>query len=85
MPVMGGDRADARLWVALLGPVEVGPAGGGTTSVSQPRLRLLLGLLGVAEGRVVSCEALVNGVWGRNRRRGGSGTWMRWSISCADG
>jgi hypothetical protein len=25
---MGGDLADARLMVALLGPVELGPAGG---------------------------------------------------------
>ena len=64
MPVMGADRADAGLVVALLGPVEVGPAGGAMTPVAQPRLRVLLGLLGVAGGRVVTAEALVDGVWG---------------------
>jgi predicted ATPase/DNA-binding SARP family transcriptional activator len=64
MPVMGGDLADARLMVALLGPVELGPAGGVMAPVAQPRLRVLLGLLGVAVCRVVSVEALVDGVWG---------------------
>jgi DNA-binding SARP family transcriptional activator len=64
MPVMGGDCADAGLVVALLGPVEIGRAGGAMTPVAQPRLRVLLGLLGVAAGRVVSTEALVDGVWG---------------------
>jgi DNA-binding SARP family transcriptional activator/tetratricopeptide (TPR) repeat protein len=64
MPVMGGDRADAGLVVALLGPVEIGLAGGAMTPVAQPRLRVLLGLLGVAAGRLVSTEALVDGVWG---------------------
>jgi DNA-binding SARP family transcriptional activator/tetratricopeptide (TPR) repeat protein len=63
MPVMGGDRAEAGLVVALLGPVEVGRAGGVRTPVAQPRLRVLLGLLGVAGGRVVTAEALVDGVW----------------------
>src|SRR6516225_4530342 len=45
MPVMGGDRAGAGLVVALLGPVEIGPAGGTMAPLSQPRLRVLLGLL----------------------------------------
>jgi DNA-binding SARP family transcriptional activator len=62
---MGGDRAAAGLVVALLGPVEIGPAGGVVTPVAQPRLRVLLGLLAVAAGRVVSAEALVGGVWGQ--------------------
>jgi Transcriptional regulatory protein, C terminal/Bacterial transcriptional activator domain len=62
--VVGGDRAAAVLVVDLLGPVEIGPAGGPMTPVAQPRLRVLLGLLGVAGGRVVSAEALVDGVWG---------------------
>src|SRR5271157_531641 len=61
---MGGDRADADLVVALLGSVEIGPAGGVMTPVAQPRLRVLLGLLGVAGGRVVTAEALVDGLWG---------------------
>ena len=60
---MGGDRADVGLAVALLGPVEIGPAGGALTPVAQPRLRVLLGLLGVAGGRVVTAEALVGGLW----------------------
>jgi DNA-binding SARP family transcriptional activator len=64
MPVMGGDRSDAGLVVALLGPVEVGPAGGVISPVAQPRLRVLLGLLGVVDGRVVTAEALVDGLWG---------------------
>ncbi len=49
--------------VALLGPVEIGPAGGVLAGVPQPRLRVLLALLAVAMGRVVSAEALVDGVW----------------------
>ena len=66
MPVMGGDRSDAGLVVALLGPVEVGPAGGVMASVAQPRLRVLLGLLGVVGGRMVTAEALVDGLWGED-------------------
>ncbi len=64
MAVMGGNRADADLAVALLGPVEIGSAGGVMTPVAQPRLRVLLGLLGVAGGRMVTAEALVDGLWG---------------------
>ena len=64
MPVMGGGRDGTGVVVALLGPVEIGPAGGVMAGVAQPRLRVLLGLLGVASGRVVSAEALVDGVWG---------------------
>jgi DNA-binding SARP family transcriptional activator/tetratricopeptide (TPR) repeat protein len=63
MPVMGGDLAGDGVVVGLLGPVEIGPAGGVMTPVSQPRLRVLLGLLGVARGRVVTTEALVDGLW----------------------
>jgi DNA-binding SARP family transcriptional activator/tetratricopeptide (TPR) repeat protein len=61
---MGGDRVDAGLVVALLGPVEIGPAGSTMTPVARPRLRVLLGLLAVAGGRMVTAEALVDGVWG---------------------
>ena len=64
MPVMGGDRANAGLVVALLGPVEIGPAGSTMTPLARPRLRVLLGLLAVAGGRMVTAEALVDGVWG---------------------
>ena len=66
MPVVDGDPADARLLVALLGPVEIGPAGGLMAGVAQPQLRVLLGLLAVAAGRVVSTETLVEGVWGED-------------------
>ena len=52
--------------VALLGPVEISPAGGVLAGVLQPRLRVLLGLLALAMGRVVSAEALVDGVWGED-------------------
>jgi DNA-binding SARP family transcriptional activator len=58
------DPAGGGLVVGLLGPVEVGPTGGLMAGVPQPQLRVLLGLLGVAAGRVVSAEALVDGVWG---------------------
>jgi DNA-binding SARP family transcriptional activator len=63
MPVMGSDAAGSGLVVALLGPVEIGP-GGVRAPVAQPRLRVLLALLGVSAGRVVSAESLVDGVWG---------------------
>ena len=61
---MGSNAADAGLAVGLLGPVEIGPAVGVMTPVAQPQLRVLLGLLGVAAGRMVTAEALVDGVWG---------------------
>ena len=64
MPVMSGDRSSVGLVVALLGPVEIGPGGGAMAPVAQPRLRVLLGLLGAAGGRMVTAEALVDGVWG---------------------
>jgi DNA-binding SARP family transcriptional activator len=65
MLVMGRDPAGGPgLVVGLLGPVEIGPAGGVMAPVPQPRLRVLLGLLGVAAGRVVSAGALVEGLWG---------------------
>jgi len=73
MPVMGGDRSDAGLVVALLDPVEVGPAGGVMAPVAQPRLRVLLGLLGVVDGRVVTAEALVDGLWEEEWSRGREG------------
>jgi len=64
MPVMGSEAAGTGVMVALLGPVEIGPAGGVMTPVAQPRLRVLVGLLAVVAGRVVSTGALVDGVWG---------------------
>src|SRR5690349_17007519 len=64
MPGMGGDAADARVMVGLLGPVEIGPAGGVMAPVAQPRLRVLLGLLSVVAGRLVTAESLVDGLWG---------------------
>ena len=64
MPGMGRDAVDARVMVGLLGPVEIGLSGGPAAPVAQPRLRVLLGLLAVAGGRLVSTEALVDGLWG---------------------
>jgi DNA-binding SARP family transcriptional activator/tetratricopeptide (TPR) repeat protein len=64
MPGMGTDSAGAGLAVRLLGPVEIGRAGGVVAPVAQPQQRVLLGLLAVAAGRMVSAEALVDGVWG---------------------
>jgi DNA-binding SARP family transcriptional activator/DNA-binding CsgD family transcriptional regulator/tetratricopeptide (TPR) repeat protein len=64
MPGMGGDAAGARVMVGLLGPVEIGLAGGVMAPVAQPRLRVLLGLLSVVAGRIVTAESLVDGLWG---------------------
>ena len=64
MPGMGRDAVDARVMVGLLGPVEIGLSGGPAAPVAQPRLRVLLGLLAVAGGRLVGTEALVDGLWG---------------------
>jgi DNA-binding SARP family transcriptional activator/tetratricopeptide (TPR) repeat protein len=61
---MGGDAAGTRVMVGLLGPVEIGPAGGVMAPVAQPRLRVLLGLLSVVAGRVVTVDSLVDGLWG---------------------
>ncbi len=59
-----GMRGPYRVTVGLLGPVELGPAGGVMAPVAQPRLRVLLGLLSVVAGRVVTAESLVDGLWG---------------------
>jgi DNA-binding SARP family transcriptional activator/tetratricopeptide (TPR) repeat protein len=70
---MGADPAGAGLAVRLLGPVEIGRASGAAARVAQPQQRVLLGLLTVAAGRMVSAEALVDGVWGEEwspRREG---------------
>src|SRR5258706_7766881 len=65
MRVMGGNSGGGPgLVLGLLGPVEIGRSGGVMAPVPQPRLRVLLALLGVAAGRVVSSEALVEGLWG---------------------
>jgi hypothetical protein len=86
MPVMGRESAvGGGVAVRLLGPVEIGPAGGVMTSVAQPRLRVVLGLLGVVAGRMVTADALVDGVWGRNGRRAGRRTCTPWCTSCGDG
>src|SRR6516165_3995368 len=66
MPVMGADPARGAVMVGLLGPVEIGPAGRAMAPVGQPQLRVLLGLLGVAGGRLVTAEALVDGLWGED-------------------
>jgi hypothetical protein len=61
---MSSEAAGGGVLVGLLGPVEIGPAGGMMAEVPQPQLRVLLGLLAVAAGRVVSEPALMDGVWG---------------------
>lgn len=55
MLVMGSNAADTGLVVGLLGPVEIGMAGGVMTPVAQPRLRMLLGLLGGGCGSDGDC------------------------------
>jgi DNA-binding SARP family transcriptional activator len=53
-----------KLTVGLLGAVQVRGAAGGHREVGQQLLRVLLSLLAVAEGRVVSVPALIDGLWG---------------------
>jgi DNA-binding SARP family transcriptional activator len=71
MDAESGGRAtpDRGLVVGLLGPVEVVAAGRGLAGVAQPMLRVLVALLGVAAGRVVPDEALVDGLWGEEWSR----------------
>jgi DNA-binding SARP family transcriptional activator len=59
---MGGDSKVRGLAVGLLGSVEIGRAGGVTAPLVQPRQRVLLGLLAVAARRLVTAEALIEGL-----------------------
>ena len=52
--------------VALLGPVRIGRAGEQMAPVTQQLLRVLTGVLGLAAGRTVSVQALVDGLWGED-------------------
>src|SRR5262245_36416962 len=61
--------AGGGLVVGLLGPVEVASAAGGLAGVARPMLRVLVAMLGVAPGRVVPDEALVDGLWGEEWSR----------------
>ncbi len=75
MPLMdappGRGNAPARgLVLGLLGPVEVLSPEGGLAGLPQPMLRVLVAMLGVLAGRVVSDEALVDGLWGETWSRG---------------
>jgi len=69
---MSGARVGGGLLVGLLGPVEIGRSAGALAPVPQPRVRLLLGLLAVAAGRVVGATHWWTGCGGRNGRRGAS-------------
>jgi len=74
MPTMagetgGGAAAGGGLVVGLLGPVEVMSAEGGLAGVAQPMLRVLVAMLGMAAGRVVPDDALVDGLWGEQWSR----------------
>src|SRR5262249_11768716 len=75
-PVMGaGARGGAAgaggggLVGGLRGAVEVASAAGGLAGVARPMLRVLVAMLGVAPGRVVPDEALVDGLWGEEWSR----------------
>src|SRR5215469_14365419 len=63
------EAAGGGLVVGLLGPVEMASAAGGLAGVARPMLRVLVALLGVAPGRVVPDEALVDGLWGEEWSR----------------
>lgn len=52
--------------VALLGPVRIGLAGEEMAPVAQQLLRVLTGMLGLAGGRAVSVQALIDGLWGED-------------------
>jgi|SRR5271165_2974340 len=60
---------DGRLLIGLLGPVEVRGAGRALAGIAQPMLRTLVAMLAIAPGRVVSDEALVDGLWGEEWSR----------------
>ena len=64
---MAGKQApDGGLTVALLGPVRIGLAGAEMAPVAQQLLRVLTGMLGLAAGRAVSVQALIDGLWGED-------------------
>jgi DNA-binding SARP family transcriptional activator len=55
--------------VSVLGPVAVGQAEDAMTPVAQQLLRVLLATLALAGGRVISVEALIDGLWGEDVSR----------------
>jgi DNA-binding SARP family transcriptional activator len=68
----GGPGAGATgrgLVIGLLGSVEVVSPSGTLVGIAQPMLRILVAMLGVASGRVVTDEALVDGLWGEEWSR----------------
>ena len=65
----GGSAEDGGLLIGLLGPVEVRGAGKTLAGIAQPMLRTLVAMLAIAPGRVVSDEALVDGLWGEEWSR----------------
>jgi predicted ATPase/DNA-binding SARP family transcriptional activator len=58
------ERTAAGLSVGLLGPAVIIGERGVLKPVGQQMLRVLVGLLGVADGRAVSGHALIDGLWG---------------------
>src|ERR1051326_4349834 len=63
VPPASGNAAERGLVLGLLGPVELISQGGGLAGLAQPMLRVLVAMLGMAAGRVVSDEALVDALW----------------------
>src|SRR6478735_6783353 len=52
--------------VGLLGTLEVLDDGGGETTISGAKLRSLLAVLALHEGRVVPAEQIVDALWGEH-------------------
>ncbi len=58
----GRDGQEGRIWLRLLGPVEVADGGSGLRP-RGPQLRLLLALLALSAGQVVPVGDLVDALW----------------------
>ena len=57
--------AGAQVRVELLGPLQVTVAGQ-LVAAGGPKLRAIVAILGLADGRVVSVDDLLDGVWGED-------------------
>ena len=50
--------------VGVLGPVEVYAGGGQRIELAGPRLRAVVAQLALAQGRLVTLDRLIDGIWG---------------------
>jgi DNA-binding SARP family transcriptional activator/tetratricopeptide (TPR) repeat protein/DNA-binding XRE family transcriptional regulator len=54
--------ADERLWIGVLGQVEI-RRGDSAVDVASPMVRALIGVLGIQPGRVAGVEEIVDALW----------------------